>query len=401
MLIKMTCPQCGAQMTVDDTREHIFCTYCGYKIENITQKIEVSGTVQHIVDHSNEPNLYINFTTIDSSVSMVTRIVSTGQKNTYINGQTLSFHLPKGKQQIVLKIGRKNYDREIVIPEDNSPVRIYASFNGRNQISIDQPAYSAIKTAPSAQSTATVTKPMSVLSVWAFILALTVWFSPIGVVLGFIDKKKGDPEKRHSLTLAAIIIGFIFSIFTVLLIIGLFTTPAADQTSSLASETAVSSPEATTKSSPADTSKDITKQEETVVKEVSPEELAKEAQAADEALYEIYSKLQDYAAKLITYSESLYSLEAKSDYATSIRTEVGRLDEEIRKIKCADISIYQGGVSLYRSHVYEIIRIYMRAYENNDVNELESLEYELSELQKLEEAIPQERSDFLAKYGLS
>ena len=88
---------------------------------------------------SDEPNLYISFNTTDPSVGMVTRIVSTGVKNTYINGQTLSFHLAQGSQTIVLKIGSRNYNRNIVIPPDHSPVRIYASYNGRAHITIDQP----------------------------------------------------------------------------------------------------------------------------------------------------------------------------------------------------------------------------------------------------------------------
>ena len=147
MLFNMKCPSCGATMQFDSSRAFMFCTYCGSKVANIAeqininQQLNVSGTVVHVQDRSSDPNLYISYNTNNPSVNMVTRIVSTGVKNTYVNGQTLSFHLAPGRQTIVLKIGKKNYNREIVIPSNNAPVRIYASFNGRAQISIDQPAY--------------------------------------------------------------------------------------------------------------------------------------------------------------------------------------------------------------------------------------------------------------------
>ena len=88
----------------------------------------------------NGANLYITYNTINSNVGMVTRIVSDGTKHTYSNGQTFAFRLAPGCQTIILKIGKKNYSRDIVIHPSNSPVRIYASYNGRAQISIDQPS---------------------------------------------------------------------------------------------------------------------------------------------------------------------------------------------------------------------------------------------------------------------
>ena len=127
MLVKLQCPQCRAQMEIDDQQEHIFCSFCGTKIANlrekveITQNVNVSGTVRHVMDRSNEPNLYISYATANSSVVMVVRIVDTGTKNTYFNGQTQTYHLSPGRHDIVLKIGRKNYDRTVFIPADNAP----------------------------------------------------------------------------------------------------------------------------------------------------------------------------------------------------------------------------------------------------------------------------------------
>ena len=140
------CSSCGKVLAkFDNSKVFTFCPYCGGNVNgvneqvNINQRINVSGVVYQVQNKANEPNLYITYNTNNPGVGMVTRIVSTGTKNTYINGQTLSFHLPQGPQSIVLKIGKKNYSRDIVIPANNAPVRIYGSFNGRAQISIDQP----------------------------------------------------------------------------------------------------------------------------------------------------------------------------------------------------------------------------------------------------------------------
>lgn len=140
------CASCGRSLAkFDNSKRFAFCPYCGGNVYNKTvpayavrQPVARANTNNNRMSN-NGPNLYISFNTINPSVGMVTRIVSTGVKNTYVNGQTLSFHLPQGNQEIILKIGMKNYSRNVFIPQSNAPVRIYASFNGRAQISIDQP----------------------------------------------------------------------------------------------------------------------------------------------------------------------------------------------------------------------------------------------------------------------
>lgn len=142
------CGSCGKSLArFDNSKIFKFCPYCGGDVfatsgQRNSYKIEKSdSSAKREKPKSNGPNLYISYSTINPAIGMVTRIVSTGVKNTYINGQTISFHLLQGHQTIILKIGLKNYSREIYIPADNSPVRIYASYNGRAQISIDQPPY--------------------------------------------------------------------------------------------------------------------------------------------------------------------------------------------------------------------------------------------------------------------
>ncbi|MBR6321887.1 MAG: DUF4352 domain-containing protein [Lachnospiraceae bacterium] len=212
MLVKMICPRCGASLEIDDAESMMTCKYCGYQQANLTEKVEVT----HKVDRSNEPNLCITYNTINPNVQMVTRIVSTGQKNTYVNGQTMTFHLPAGPQEVILKIGKKNYSRNIVIPEDNQPVRISASFSGRANIGVDQPTYQV--TAPDG-TVRNVTgevpkKKQSVFGIIGFILSLTMYLSPVGLALGIVDtiRAKKNPDHAHGLAKAAIVIGGILTI---------------------------------------------------------------------------------------------------------------------------------------------------------------------------------------------
>lgn len=239
MIINMKCPSCGATMQFDDTKSVMDCPYCGGQVANIaeqlniTQNVNVSGTVVHVQDRSNDPNLFITYNTNNPSVLMVSRIVDTGVKGSYVNGQTQSYHLSQGPHTVVLKIGKKNYSREIVIPSDNQPVRIYASFTGRAQISVDQPnipvpqASSSSGDSVSAQTaTAYVQpapkdpgKPKSPMSILAFILSLTFYLSWAGAALGAVEIFVLDKKKDKNQIFSYIAMG-IGTIMTLCLILG-------------------------------------------------------------------------------------------------------------------------------------------------------------------------------------
>lgn len=246
MLVKLLCPQCGAAMEIDDQQEQIYCSHCGTKIANIKEKVEitqnvnVSGTVRHVMDRSNEPNLYISYATANPSVVMVVRVVDTGTKNTYLNGQTQTYHLRQGQHEIVLKIGRKNYNRTIIIPEDNAPVRINAAFTGRRaEITIDQPNVTteipAVGDRNIPENRQAPKRKQSVLGIIAFILSFLVYTSPIAVGLAIFDliRSKKDEEHSHGLAIAALIIGSIFSLGLIISLVSPKT--AASNTSALQS----------------------------------------------------------------------------------------------------------------------------------------------------------------------
>ena len=134
------CMSCGASFQqFKNSNNFAFCTYCGGKVINVTES--ASDNTNSTQSAFNVPNLYISYNSINPNVFLVTRVVSTGVKHTYVNGQSLSFCLTPGPQTIILKIGKKNYRRDIIISAENIPVRIYASYNGRAQITIDQPSF--------------------------------------------------------------------------------------------------------------------------------------------------------------------------------------------------------------------------------------------------------------------
>ncbi len=44
-LVVLKCPACGADIDIDDSREHSFCTYCGANVAFEKNRIELSGSV--------------------------------------------------------------------------------------------------------------------------------------------------------------------------------------------------------------------------------------------------------------------------------------------------------------------------------------------------------------------
>lgn len=233
MLVKLQCPHCGASMEVSDSQDRVFCSYCGTEIANLKEKIEItqninmSGTVRHVMDRSNEPNLFISYATAVPSVAMVVNVVDSGIKNTYLNGMSQTYHLSQGQHTVVLKIGKKNYNRTIIIPADNSPVRINAAFTGRNaEITIDQPHLTQQDIAASRQVkpvAKTEKKRQSALAIISFVLSFLLYAAFVAVPLAVLDLilSKKDKEHSHGLAIAALIIGTIMSFSMIMSLVGI------------------------------------------------------------------------------------------------------------------------------------------------------------------------------------
>lgn len=139
--IKTRCPQCGVIADMDDAREFQFCRYCGTKI-NVRASAQSMPVGQAApAPYSGMPNLIIRYHSTNPSVMMIVRILFSNQVQRFGSGQSFSFYMPYGTHRITLQIGRKNYARDIYLPDTNAPVTIYASWNGRAHIEISNPPY--------------------------------------------------------------------------------------------------------------------------------------------------------------------------------------------------------------------------------------------------------------------
>lgn len=145
MLVEMKCPQCGAVMQMDDSKEFIFCTYCGTKIANVAEtktiniNKNVSGEVTYKRDTSKDPNLLISYSTVDATITMVSVIRETREKWIYANGQNMSYRLAPGRYELVIQVGKRRWSRFVYIPRDNTPVQVQVVFTGSTKILIQQP----------------------------------------------------------------------------------------------------------------------------------------------------------------------------------------------------------------------------------------------------------------------
>lgn len=128
---------------MDDAHEFQFCRSCGAKVNPraAAQNTQVISASPDGSNSNGEPNLNIQYYSINPGVTMVVRFLFSNQMQYFVSGQRFSFHVPYGMHRITLQIGVRNYARDIFLPETNAPVTIYASWDGRAHIEISNPPY--------------------------------------------------------------------------------------------------------------------------------------------------------------------------------------------------------------------------------------------------------------------
>ena len=113
------------------------------------------------------------------------------------------------------------YNRTIIIPEDNTPVRINAAYTGRRaEITIDQPIVTATDPVTGQQTQQIVktnSKKQSALAVISFILSFLAFAAFLAVPLAILDLflSKKDKDHKHGLSIAALIIGTIVALICI------------------------------------------------------------------------------------------------------------------------------------------------------------------------------------------
>ena len=143
MYIKMQCPQCGMIDDTDDSRQFQYCRFCGKQINvrDAAYTVQAAPTTPNTPTAADSPNLNIQYYSINPGVTMIVRFLFSGQVQYFVSGQRYSFRIPYGSHRITLQIGRKNYARNIFLPDNNAQVNIYASWDGRAHIEIVNPPY--------------------------------------------------------------------------------------------------------------------------------------------------------------------------------------------------------------------------------------------------------------------
>ena len=163
MIFYSKCDRCGSEVKLDDTRGFMFCWKCGNKIfitpgqsqsepapatepviapvppqqpapQPVPQPVPVvmpAPVVNYVPQRIyTGPNLYIYYQSAHPNVLLIAVIRSTGQRFRFSHGQGLSFNLAPGNQELILKIGKRSYRRDVLLPADGSPVRIDCSWSG-------------------------------------------------------------------------------------------------------------------------------------------------------------------------------------------------------------------------------------------------------------------------------
>lgn len=130
----MFCTGCGSEIIVSDNGLPRFCKQCGAPLA--TGNAPVNNSQLMPVGYPapagfySKPNLIISYNSAHPRVLLVVRIVSTGEKKLFYPGETAAYTLRPGTQAIILKIGKRNYRRDVLIPANGDPLVIRASWSG-------------------------------------------------------------------------------------------------------------------------------------------------------------------------------------------------------------------------------------------------------------------------------
>ena len=127
MMITRYCPQCGAETMFDDSREFMFCSYCGAKIISFPVKAmgnslmpqnNTSLTPQRSMPAAAQQNLVIDYSTTNQMYSLTVLIY--GQKWIFPNGARKEFTLRPGTHIIGFSIGHRLWNRRVNIPYEGA-----------------------------------------------------------------------------------------------------------------------------------------------------------------------------------------------------------------------------------------------------------------------------------------
>lgn len=175
-MITLICPNCAASLNIDESRQFAFCQYCGTKVTNLNNSIEVNRTTEinnlvlrmlefekrgdftrcaeycnRILDidphnaiarevevrlpgYSAGPNIIVVYhSDLDDRYKL--RVTLDGRRWEVLSrNETASFELPEGRHVITFS-GTKTYKHKIVVKDKKEKITlVYAASRMRNTI---------------------------------------------------------------------------------------------------------------------------------------------------------------------------------------------------------------------------------------------------------------------------
>lgn len=175
-MVVLTCPNCSAGLEIEENRQFAFCQYCGTRVSNITNSIEINRSFEienlliramefeqignyeraqeyctRILDmdpsnikareierrlptYSAGPNVFIFYNSVHDDRFKL-RVTLDGRNwSTLSKGESLPLKLPQGKHRIYFS-GTKSYTYDLVIYDTRKPIRIiYTAEKRKNHI---------------------------------------------------------------------------------------------------------------------------------------------------------------------------------------------------------------------------------------------------------------------------
>ncbi len=209
----MRCPNCGATLIYNDTKNTYFCEYCGFTelaVEKVVEKVvykEASPELNYNLVISNQatyPFSEVRFSSNDANI-----------RGSIHKDETLAYKLVPGPHKITFRYGKTQETFVIVILESGDPVKITykGPAGGANKAYVIEQPYAgeAYKDLVNGKFPSEITP----LSIVAMVLSFTIVLSFWGFLLGVIDLSvaKNQGKKPSTISVIAITFGSIFMFF--------------------------------------------------------------------------------------------------------------------------------------------------------------------------------------------
>lgn len=128
--MKYQCPNCGRAVEFDESREFMFCQYCGTKMSNGNP----GGLFPPRLSSVPAGNVRVTYTTTRPEYPL--SIVVDGERWTIPNNARQELTLEPGVHTVLFYVARRGWKKIVNVPFNSMPVRINVVYAGRVKIYI-------------------------------------------------------------------------------------------------------------------------------------------------------------------------------------------------------------------------------------------------------------------------